>query len=45
VTLGGTGSVLATVIACLAPAWRPALVEPKIALKDAQYRGAMSSSE
>jgi ABC-type antimicrobial peptide transport system permease subunit len=37
VTLGGTGAVLAiaTVAACLAPAWRASLVEPKVALEDA----------
>lgn len=37
VTLGGTGAVLAiaTVVACLAPAWRASLVEPKVALEDA----------
>jgi hypothetical protein len=37
VTLGGTGVVLAiaTVVACLAPAWRASLVEPKAALEDA----------
>jgi ABC-type lipoprotein release transport system permease subunit len=36
VTLGGTGAVLAlaTVVACLAPAWRASLVEPKVALED-----------
>jgi ABC-type lipoprotein release transport system permease subunit len=37
VTLGGTGAVLAlaAVVACLAPAWRASLVEPKVALEDA----------
>jgi ABC-type antimicrobial peptide transport system permease subunit len=36
VTLGGTGAVLAiaTVAACLAPAWRASLVEPRVALED-----------
>jgi hypothetical protein len=37
VTLAGTGAILAiaTVAACLAPAWRASLVEPKAALEDA----------
>jgi putative ABC transport system permease protein len=37
VTLGGTGTLLAvaTVAACLAPAWRASHVEPKVALEEA----------